>query len=217
MTLMDANATFYPLNDLPGTGLLKEPRWKNLFPIKCFSQCLHPAKETATSSKHAPRLNYVSVFAMRVEQLITSIYRSDLASVQDILQQCEAEITLTNGSHKLKQVLSERTDGNRNLVHAAVFACAPTSNTATAPTADIYASYGSNSSSGCPAKIERPWSTSAHQKTAPLTQTPAGDQQIIRKISISLESIQLPATGKTTESPKTSDTSSFWPAETRLG
>ncbi len=160
-TLLDANSTFYPLNDLPGTHLLKEPRWKNLFPIKCFSQCLHTNK---TESK-TNRLNYVTLFSMRIERLIAGILRYDLTSVNNILAQLEKDVAFNGGSNlnslKLKQILNERIDGNRNIVHAAVYACAPTSNGSSSTSAqvnlnkfssdsglssDIYATYGSNSS-----------------------------------------------------------------------
>ena len=156
-TLLDANSTLYPLNDLPGTHLLKEPRWKNLFPIKCFSQCLHTNKTN--------RLNYVTLNSMRIERLIAGILRYDLTSVNDILALLEKDVTLNGGSNlnslKLKQILNERIDGNRNIVHAAVYACAPTTNGSSSTSAqvnlnkfssdsglssDIYATYGSNSS-----------------------------------------------------------------------
>ena len=138
MTLTDVNATLYPLSDLPGTGLLKEPRWKNLFPVKCFSQCL-------LSKSGASKLSFVTLLSMRIEPLILSVLRCDMVQVNETLVQLEKD------SDKLTQVLGERTDGNRNVMHAAVFACAPTTNTANSKAftssdnrqaSDIYASYG---------------------------------------------------------------------------
>ena len=40
MTLIDGNSTFYPLMELSGSAILKEPQWKNLFQIKCYSQSI---------------------------------------------------------------------------------------------------------------------------------------------------------------------------------
>jgi hypothetical protein len=34
--MIDGNATFYPLIDIPGSNMIKDPSWKNLFPIKYF-------------------------------------------------------------------------------------------------------------------------------------------------------------------------------------
>jgi E3 ubiquitin-protein ligase EDD1 len=173
-TLLDSNSTFYPVNDLPGTHLLKEPQWKNLFPIKFFSQCLltpsklnetHKTNTNSTSTK----LNYVTLFSMRIERLIASILRCDLNSVNSILAQIEKDVggVANLNSIKLNQILNERIDGNRNIIHAAVYACAPTSNSLSSFSAytsasssinlnkfssdsglssDIYATYGSNSS-----------------------------------------------------------------------
>lgn len=40
MTLIDGNSNFYPLIEISGSNVLKDPQWKNLFQIKCFSQCI---------------------------------------------------------------------------------------------------------------------------------------------------------------------------------
>lgn len=70
---------------------------------------------------------------MRMEQLMTSIFRYDLNRVTKILRQLEAELIQNSGGSssnlkRLKRILNERCDGNRNILHAAVFICAPTSN-----------------------------------------------------------------------------------------
>lgn len=147
---------------------------------------------------------------------MSSIYRYDLSRVTKIIKQLETDMNIgpnavTNtpvNSKRLKKILNERCDGNRNILHAAVYICAPVSNNTlaaihtTAPAtaknssnvagnslrpsrfsesglSDIYAAYGSQSSSSSstkPTAIERPWSTS--------NKTPEGTN---RKISISLD------------------------------
>ena len=68
-----------------------------------------------------------------------------------------------SGYKRLKRILNERCDGNRNILHAAVYICAPTSNNDvnfsnqqrtnkfssgdSAQYSDIYATYGSTPSS----------------------------------------------------------------------
>lgn len=37
-TLFDGNSTIYPFTDLHSSNTLKDPEWKNLFPIKSFAQ-----------------------------------------------------------------------------------------------------------------------------------------------------------------------------------
>ena len=106
-TLLDANTTLYPLNDLPS----------NVF----YSVCLLTNK---TKSK-TNRLNYLTLISMRIERLIAGILRYDLKSVNDILAQLEKYVAFNGGSNlsslKLKQILNKRIDGNQNIVHAAVY------------------------------------------------------------------------------------------------
>ena len=106
------------LND---TSLLsssyKDPIWKNLFPIKSFSQCI--------SSKLINKANtnrLITCFTMKVEKLIVNIFRFDLDNVKRILKE------LKNNINGIKCILDERCDGNRNIMHAAVYSCAPISN-----------------------------------------------------------------------------------------
>ena len=72
---------------------------------------------------------------MRIEQLMCSIFRCDLNRVTKILRQLETELAgqgantgNSSANKRLKKILNERCDGNRNIFHAAVFVCAPTSN-----------------------------------------------------------------------------------------
>ena len=73
---------------------------------------------------------------MRMEQLMASIYRCDLNRVIKIIRQIETDMNIgahssangTVNSKRLKKILNERCDGNRNIFHAAVFICAPVSN-----------------------------------------------------------------------------------------
>ena len=41
--MIDGNSTFYPLIDIPGSNMIKDLSWKNLFPIKYFWQVIIPS------------------------------------------------------------------------------------------------------------------------------------------------------------------------------
>jgi hypothetical protein len=48
--MIDGNSTFYPLIDIPGSNMIKDPSWKNLFPIKYFSQLIIPSTKVRCPS-----------------------------------------------------------------------------------------------------------------------------------------------------------------------
>lgn len=152
--LTDGNGTLYPLLDLPGASHLRDPQWKQMFPLKCFANYSVRVRDSLLASSHQDnlansKLHNISVIVTKVQPLIASVLRYDLKRVGKILRQLEAEMNNTGccgsnstamdstgslpppptTSHKrIRRVLAERIDGNRNLIHAAVFACAPTSN-----------------------------------------------------------------------------------------
>lgn len=131
--LTDGNATLYPLLDMPGVAhQLKEAQWKQTFPIKCFAQHLISTKENDSKQKN----NLISIFVVKIQQLITSILRCDINRVSKIIKQLDDDLnTITNPlnttsilTKKVKRILLERMDGSRNIIHAAVFSCAPKTN-----------------------------------------------------------------------------------------
>jgi len=227
MSLFDGNATFYPLNDISGSVALKEPQWKNLFPVKCFAQSLLVPTTTSNNNK---KLHYISAFCMRIEQLMSHVYRCDYNKVSKLVRQLETELAQlgsNQNSKRLRRILNERSDGNRNIIHAAVFICAPGSHKTTNATAqqdkqstseatnaasttttgfaEIYAAYGSTSTNN-----NTGTSSSSSINKSPISERPWSqnkDQQpIFRKINISLESIQLPSATTTQSTSQTTST-----------
>jgi hypothetical protein len=89
--LTDGNATFYPLIDLPGgSNQFKDPQWKQMFPVKCFSQTLLSTGSGGLEALNNNRkLDIVTLFAMKVQQLMTCILRADVNKVTKILKQLE--------------------------------------------------------------------------------------------------------------------------------
>lgn len=131
--LFDGNSTIYPLDELSGSNTLKSPEWKNLFPVKCFTNCLLPPVTCRQNKQTVRKLQCVTFFAMRMEQLMASIFRCDYNRVVKIIRQLEMDLGIGNpnaqiNTKRLKKILNERCDGNRNIFHAAVYVCAPVSN-----------------------------------------------------------------------------------------
>jgi hypothetical protein len=110
LMLLDGNSTMHPLIELPGSNSLKDSQWMNLFPIKCYSQKIFLpfyAQNMNANNNHQlstygfkynninsnsalPKsLNFVSLFSMKIERLMTSILRADLSKVTKILRQLE--------------------------------------------------------------------------------------------------------------------------------
>ncbi|RNA07304.1 E3 ubiquitin- ligase UBR5-like, partial [Brachionus plicatilis] len=193
-TLFDGNSTIYPFTNLHGSNTLKDPEWKNLFPFKSFAQTvLIPVKSASTTSANqTKKIHFVTLFSMKIEQLMASILRCDLNRVFKILRQLENDLSQlgTNAlSKRLKRIINERCDGNRNIIHAAVYCCSPISNNQlniSSNLGDIKSAAPSDpaDSYSCAhpsTKIERPWSVSFQSQGA----------KSDKKINMSLPSMQM--------------------------
>jgi len=51
-----------------------------------------------------------------------------ICNIQEIFYFIENNLTYSNANAQVQQILKERCDGNRNILHACVNMCAPTSN-----------------------------------------------------------------------------------------
>lgn len=142
--LTDGNATLVPLLEIAGSSHLKDPHWKQLFPLKCFVNYSVRVRDPNDPAHVPAKLHNISVLVAKIQPLVASVLRYDLRRVAKLLRQLDAESTSlvvsapgaggASGQQqvvnfkRIKRVLAERIDGNRNVIHAAVFACAPTSN-----------------------------------------------------------------------------------------
>lgn len=72
--------------------------------------------------------NQVALVIMALEQqlLMPRILKCDIEGVKSVLSQLETEIK--SNANVIQGILSERCDGNRNIFHACVNMCTPTSN-----------------------------------------------------------------------------------------
>jgi hypothetical protein len=93
LTLFDGTSTLYPIVELAGSGCLKEPTWKNLQPMRAFSQAI----KVCDNSKRV----LLTLFTMRSDTLTTHILRYDLDKVTAALEKSDAE--------KARKFMNERT------------------------------------------------------------------------------------------------------------
>lgn len=121
LVLRDGNNAIYPLvKDC--VDAIRDPQWLDLQPIKCLA-----ATSITLNSVGANLKSQVAILALvpEAQYLIPSILRCDFKGFKSVLAQLEAS---SDSKILLNAILNERCDGNRNIIHACVSMCAPTSN-----------------------------------------------------------------------------------------
>lgn len=123
LVLRDGNSAIYPLvKDC--LDAIRDPQWLlDLQPIKCLA-----ATTITLNSVGANMKSQVAILALVPEQqlLMQRILRCDYKGFKQILNQMEANVA--DSKTQITATLNERCDGNRNIVHACVSMCSPTSN-----------------------------------------------------------------------------------------
>ncbi|XP_044743814.1 E3 ubiquitin-protein ligase UBR5 isoform X2 [Chrysoperla carnea] len=124
LILRDGNSTIYPLAK-DCTDAVREPQWLDLPPVRCLGAGTL-SLSTNSSSNHLKNRAALVVLALENQILISRVLRCDLEGVRQVLTQLEIESKMNSSNIDL--VLAERCDGNRNVFHACVNMCTPTSN-----------------------------------------------------------------------------------------
>ncbi|KAK9719267.1 HECT-domain (ubiquitin-transferase) [Popillia japonica] len=122
LILRDGNSTIYPLAK-DCADAIRDPQTLDLPPVRSVGA------GTVVLSGTAPNLkNQVAiiVFALEQQLLMPKVLRCDVEGARQVLAQLEVDAK-TNPSVILN-ILDERCDGNRNIFHAVVNMCTPTSN-----------------------------------------------------------------------------------------
>lgn len=122
LILRDGNSTIYPLvKDC--LDAIRDPHWLDLQPIKCLA-----ATTVTLNSVGANQKSQVAILALVPEPqlLMQRILRCDYKGFKSILNQIEANVA--DSKSQIAAILNERCDGNRNILHACVSMCSPTSN-----------------------------------------------------------------------------------------
>ncbi|KAJ8960750.1 hypothetical protein NQ318_020043 [Aromia moschata] len=122
LILRDGNNTIYPLAK-DCADAIRDPQFLDLPPIKCLA-----ASTLALSGTGLNMKNQVAIVVFTLEQqiLMPKILRCDIDGVRQILGQLDSEVKSLN--LMVPAILNERCDGNRNIFHAVVNMCTPTSN-----------------------------------------------------------------------------------------
>lgn len=117
VTLRDGNGSLYPLSK-DFLDSLREPQPLDMAPIQALSMAVHPLRDPNNPARTNPTL--VMAMALENQILIPAVLRSDPEFVRLTLASLDREPV----SQQI--VASEKIDLNRNILHAAVYSCAPT-------------------------------------------------------------------------------------------
>ncbi|KAK9872968.1 hypothetical protein WA026_020316 [Henosepilachna vigintioctopunctata] len=122
LILRDGNNTIYPLMK-DCADAIKDPQCLDLPPVKCVAASTIGLPGTSSNLKNQVA---VIVFALEHQLLLPKILRCDSDAVFQILAQLDSDIK--GSTQTVASILNERCDGNRNIFHAVVNMCTPTSN-----------------------------------------------------------------------------------------
>ncbi|XP_017768727.1 PREDICTED: E3 ubiquitin-protein ligase UBR5 isoform X3 [Nicrophorus vespilloides] len=122
LILRDGNSTIYPLAK-DCADAIRDPQPIDLPPIKSVGAGCVVLAGTAPNLKNQVA---VIIFALDQQLLMPKILRCDVEGARLVLAQLELE-SKTN-QNAVQSILNERCDGNRNIFHAVVNMCTPTSN-----------------------------------------------------------------------------------------
>ncbi|XP_069354271.1 E3 ubiquitin-protein ligase UBR5 isoform X7 [Maniola hyperantus] len=124
--MLDGNGAIYPVaRDC--VGAVREPPPLNLPPARALSAHALPLQPHHQHHPHHPTLkSQVALIIMVPEPqlMMPRVLRCDLEGVRQLLHQLESD----SNKQQILAILQERCDGNRNILHACVHMCAPTSN-----------------------------------------------------------------------------------------
>ncbi|XP_043283698.1 E3 ubiquitin-protein ligase UBR5 isoform X2 [Venturia canescens] len=124
MILRDGNGTIYPIaKDCADS--IREPNWLDLAPVLCIGASTIPIPSCFNSSNLK---NKVAVIALVFDNLMLMprILRCDYDGVKQVFLNLEHD--QKGNMAQIQSVLAERCDGNRNILHACVNMCSPSSN-----------------------------------------------------------------------------------------
>lgn len=119
LILRDGNKTIYPLAK-DCADAIRDPSWMDLPPLNCVAAT--PLTLPSNSANVRSQVTLV-VLATELQQMMPRIMRCDVEAVKHLLGQLAGDLKT-----QIPSIIQEYTDGNRNIVHACVTQCSPTSN-----------------------------------------------------------------------------------------
>lgn len=121
--LRDGNGTIYPLTR-DCLESIRDPHWLDLPPMRCLGMGAHSLQGLGTGQKTQA---VVMVLVTETQLLIPRILACDIEGVRSALT-CLESFTDSYRQTAIQGILNERCDGGRNVIHACVSMCSPTSN-----------------------------------------------------------------------------------------
>nr|XP_018904419.1 PREDICTED: E3 ubiquitin-protein ligase UBR5 isoform X3 [Bemisia tabaci] len=119
--LRDGNSNILPLAK-DSLDSMRDAQWLDLPAIKCVGAGTHALSSVQSSDmKNQAAL---IILAIDTTVLMSHILRCQIDNVKSVIQQLEVD----KNENTIKTILNERCDGNRNIIHACVSMCMPTSN-----------------------------------------------------------------------------------------
>ncbi|XP_041422518.1 E3 ubiquitin-protein ligase UBR5 isoform X11 [Xenopus laevis] len=124
--LRDGNGTIYPMAK-DCMGGIRDPDWLDLPPISSLGMGVHSLTNLPANSTIKKKAAII-IMAVEKQTLMQHILRCDYEACRQYLMNLEQGIVLDPNTQMLQTFLSHRCDGNRNILHACVSVCFPTSN-----------------------------------------------------------------------------------------
>ncbi|XP_042320395.1 E3 ubiquitin-protein ligase UBR5-like [Sceloporus undulatus] len=124
--LRDGNGTIYPMAK-DCMGGIRDPDWLDLPPISSLGMGVHSLTNLPANSTIKKKAAVI-IMAVEKQTLMQHILRCDYEACRQYLMNLEQAVVLDQNPQVLQTFLSHRCDGNRNILHACVSVCFPTSN-----------------------------------------------------------------------------------------
>ncbi|ETE73905.1 E3 ubiquitin-protein ligase UBR5, partial [Ophiophagus hannah] len=124
--LRDGNGTIYPMAK-DCMGGIRDPDWLDLPPISSLGMGVHSLTNIPANSTIKKKAAII-IMAVEKQTLMQHILRCDYESCRQYLMNLEQAVVLDQNPQMLQTFLGHRCDGNRNILHACVSVCFPTSN-----------------------------------------------------------------------------------------
>lgn len=124
--LRDGNGTIYPMAK-DCMGGIRDPDWLDLPPISSLGMGVHSLINLPANSTIKKKAAII-IMAVEKQTLMQHILRCDYEACRQYLVNLEQAVVLEQNLQMLQTFISHRCDGNRNILHACVSVCFPTSN-----------------------------------------------------------------------------------------
>ena len=122
--LRDGNGTIYPLSR-NSLNSIRDPQWLDLPPMKCLGMGTHSLQGCVGPGQKTKAL--VLVLVTKNHLLMPKLLACDIEGTRQVLTCLESAFKVAQ-SATAQSIVNERCDGGRNVIHACVSMCSPTSN-----------------------------------------------------------------------------------------